>query len=78
MNVYLCLQQEVLSELFSYTRPDPSPADVDWWCNRSFEKGLLSHEHVHKKDTSVIQSIEQGYGFFCDWLDGIFKSGKNL
>ena len=85
ISMYHCLQQEeVLSELFSYTKSDPPPADLDSTlctlrylesCNQIFEKGLLSHERVHKKDTSVIQNIEQVYGYFCDWLDNIFKCG---
>ena len=33
-----------------------------------FEKGLLSHEHVHTKDKEVLENIQQGYTLFRNWL----------
>ena len=75
----------MLSELFSYTKSDPPPDDVDSTqctlryleaCNQLFERGLLSHERVHNKDTTLIENVQHGYQFFCDWLDDIVKNCK--
>lgn len=90
--VYLCAfittfqQEEVLTEIFSHTTSIPPPADVDSAqctlrylesCNKIFEKGLLSHERIKSSDSKILENIQLGFKFYCDWLDKILESGKN-
>lgn len=74
----------MLTELFSYTKSDPPPTDVDSTrctlqylesCNLLFEKGFLSHERVQNVDSKIIKNIQVGFKFFCDWLDNIIETG---
>lgn len=44
-------------------------------CNLIFERGFLSHERIRKSDTKILENIQQGYVFYCDWLDDILKKG---
>ena len=76
----------MLTENFSHTKSIPLPADVDSAhctlryleaCNLIFEKGLLSHEHVKSSDSEILENVQLGLKFFCDWLDNILESGKN-
>ena len=45
-------------------------------CNHLFEKGFLSSKQVSNTNREVICSIEKGFGFFTNWLDGIFEKSK--
>ena len=73
----------MLTEIFSHTKAVPPPADVDCTlrylesCNLVFEKGLLSHERIMTADSKIIENVQAGFEFFCDWLDEILENGKN-
>ena len=63
---------------------DPTPPDIESTsctlqylesCNLIFERGFLSHERIRKNDTKVLDNIQQGYAFYCDWLDDILDKG---
>ena len=42
-------------------------------CNLMFENGFLSHDRVSISNKQVLANIDEGYEFFCKWLDGIYK-----
>ena len=44
-------------------------------CHLMFEKGFLSHDKVSLSNKKVLANIEEGYDFFCKWLDGIYHKG---
>ena len=76
----------MLTEIFSHTKAVPPPADVDSArctlrylesCSLIFEKGLLSHERIMTVDSKIIENVQAGFEFFCDWLDEILENGKN-
>lgn len=78
-------QEQVITELYSHTKSNPQPLDVDSTrctlqyleaCNRIFERGFLSHERVLSVDSKVIESISVGFKFFCEWLDKTIETGK--
>ena len=82
---FTCLQQqEVLSELHSYSHQTPAPRDsfsaklaLSYLeaCNKIFERGLLSHDKVTSSDCQVVLNIQEGYKFFTEWLDEIYETG---
>ena len=80
-------QEEVLSELYSYSHQTPVPSDsfsaqltLSYLkaCNLIFEQGLLSHDKVTSSDCQVIHNIQEGYQFFTNWLDEIYAEGEVL
>ena len=85
LGTFTCLQQqEVLSELYSYSHQTPAPRDsfstkltLSYLeaCNKIFERGLLSHDKVTSSDCQVVLNIQEGYQFFIKWLDEIYEKG---
>ena len=80
-------QEEVLSELYSYSHQTPAPRDsvsakltLHYLeaCNKLFERGLLSHDKVTSSTCQVIVNIEEGYQFFTKWLDEIYEKGTHV
>ena len=82
-NLYLYIKN-VLTELNSYISQNPPPTDAPsvrctlkylTGCNLLFERGLLSHDRVHAKDTRVVENVTKGYSFFSDWLNSLLLNG---
>ena len=78
-------QKDVLTELHSFVATVPRPVGADETkytlkfleaCNLMFENGFLSHDRVSISNKQVMANIDKGYEFFCNWLDGIYKGGK--
>ena len=73
-----------MNELNSYISKNLQPSEAPsvrctlkylTGCNMLFERGLLSHDRVHAKDTRVIQNVKKGYSFFSDWLSRLLLNG---
>jgi len=74
---YLFIQQEeVLTELYSYTHQEPPPPNVATTieahkyleaCSLMFEKGFLCHDKICSMNSTVLQNIFQGYKYFTDF-----------
>ena len=77
-------QSAVLSELYSYARPDDGNIPEEsaevmatheylQACHRFFECGFLSHLKIEDMNSESILNIQQGFYYFKEWCDGLRK-----
>lgn len=45
-------------------------------CNRLFERGLLCHTKIRDENSEVLESIDEGYSFFSNWIQSLMKKYK--
>ena len=78
-------QEHVIAELKEYmtTTPPPPYADnvaltVQYLeaCNKIFERGILGHVRIWSGDSAILHNMEEGYKFFCTWINGHLQKGK--
>ncbi len=46
-------------------------------CNKIFERGFLGNVRIWSGDSIILHNMEEGYRFFCAWIDGLLKKGKH-
>ena len=44
-------------------------------CNKLFEGGFLSHEKIYANKRDVMENIDSGFNYFCDWFGALQYGG---
>ena len=73
-----------LREHASLTSPVPQDAQrimkvVEYLeaCHRIFEKGILSHSHIHDIRSRAICNIQEGFKYFREWSESHDATGMS-
>ncbi len=78
-----CIQQDhLIAEIEKYGAPssdnDRMALEYLKALNLLFEQGFLCSHHIDSNESVVLQRIEKGFKFFCDWRDDVIVHGKFL
>lgn len=46
-------------------------------CNKMFERGILGHVRIWSGESVILHNMEEGYKFFCTWINGHLQKGKH-
>ena len=72
----------MLAELGEYLDSKPADAQSVYQTleylkhlRQLFEEGFLTHDKIYGPNSPILMGMEQGYKFFCDWLESLLAHG---